>query len=209
MTQHNTSNSSKMVFKHATLNHYATGEMLRKRLVMQEEANKRTEAYNKKESQVIFEDSDWFTHSLSDHNMVYLLHVYENEPIPYVHHKRGGGTELRNKLDYRGRIECDCKSFIYNDDTPRHCKHTLELSKRIYGEKSPQHQRLTLGTELDEPDVWCSHLAEMDTKIYNEEKAKRIEGKLRLRKDSRYARIPIEEQKLAREHYAQMMGRNK
>jgi hypothetical protein len=204
-----------MVFKHATLNHYATGEMLRKRLVMQEEVDKKTSAYirgyyhKKKKSQVIFEDSDWFTHSLSDHNMVYLLHVYENEPIPYVHHKRGGGTELRNKLDYRGRIECDCKSFIYNDDTPRHCKHTLELSKRIYGEKSPQHQRLLLGAELDEPDVWCSHLAEMDTKIYNEEKAKRIEGKLRLRKDSMYARIPIEEQKLAREHYAQMMGRNK
>jgi hypothetical protein len=204
-----------MVFKHATLNHYATGEMLRKRLVMQEEVDKKTSAYirgyyhKKKKSQVIFEDSDWFTHSLSDHNMVYLLHVYENEPIPYVHHKRGGGTELRNKLDYRGRIECDCKSFIYNDDTPRHCKHTLELSKRIYGEKSPQHQRLLLGTELDEPDVWCSHLAEMDTKIYNEERAKRIEGKLRLRKDSMYARIPIEEQKLAREHYAQMMGRNK
>lgn len=209
MTQHNTSNSSKMVFKHATLNHYATGEMLRKRLVMQDEANKRTEAYNKKESQVIFEDSDWFTHSLSDPNMVYLLHVYENEPIPYVHHQRGGAKVLRNKQNIRGRIECDCKSFIYNDDTPRHCKHTLELSKRIYGESSPQHQRLLLGTELDEPDVWCSHLAEMDTKIYNEEKAKRIEGKLRLRKDSRYARIPIEEQKLAREHYAQMMARNK
>ena len=53
------------------------------------------------------------------------------------------------------------------------------------------------------------HLAEMDTKIYNEEKAKIIEGKLRLRKDSRYARIPREEQQRARDHYANMMGRNK
>jgi len=204
MTHHNTSNSSRMVFKHATLQHYTTQEMLRKRCVMQQDLEKQ-----KITEQVIFQDSDWFTHSLSSPNMVYLLHVYENEPIPYVHHLRGGGTELRNKLDCRGRIECDCKSFIYNDDTPRHCRHTLELSKRIYGESSAQHQRLTTGTELDEPDVWCSHLAEMDTKIYNEEKAKIIAGKLRLRKNNRYARIPIEEQKLAREHYAQMMGRNK
>ena len=204
MTQHNTSNSSKMVFKHATLQHYSTQEMLRKRCEMQQELENR----NKKE-QVIFQDSDWFTHSLSDPNMVYLLHVYENEPLPYVHHKRGGGTELRNKQDVRGRIECDCKSFIYNDDTPRMCRHTLELSKRIYGEKSAQHQRLQLGTELDDPDQWCDHLSEMDTKIYNEEKANIIEGKLRLRKDSRYARIPREEQQRARDHYANMMGRNK
>ena len=206
MTHHNTSNSSKMVFKHATLQHYTTQEMLRKRCVMQQDLEKKK---NMQTPQVIFQDSDWFTHSLSDPNMVYLLHVYENEPIPYVHHQRGGAKVLRNKQNIRGRIECDCKSFIYNDDTPRHCKHTLELSKRIYGESSPQHQRLLLGTELDEPDVWCSHLAEMDTKIYNEEKAKRIEGKLRLRKDSRYARIPVEEQQRAREHYSKLMGRNK
>jgi hypothetical protein len=156
-----------------------------------------------------FEDSDWFTHSLSDPNMVYLLHVYENEPLPYVWNKRGGGTMLKTD-SARGRIECDCKSFIYNDDTPRHCKHTLELSKRIYGERSIQHQRLLSGTELDEPDPWCIHLGEMDAKAYEEAKRKTtIEGKLRLRSDSRYARIPREEQQRAREHYANMMGRNK
>jgi len=199
MTQHNTSKSSKMVFKHATLQHFHTDEMLGKR---------RELIANGIESK--FEDSDWFTHSLSDSNMVYLLHVYENEPIPYVYHKRGGGKELMNKQDYRGRIECDCKSFIYNDDTPRHCKHTLELSKRIYGEASPQHQRLLYGTELDEPDPWCIHLGEMDAKAYEEAKRdKMIAGKLRLRKDSRYARIPQEEQQRAREHYAKLMGRNK
>ena len=198
MTQHNTSNSSKMVFKHATLQHYATQEMLNKRIAMMAAGKDTT-----------FEDSDWFTHSLSDPNMVYLLHVYENEPLPYVHHMRGGGVELRNKQDIRGRIECDCKSFIYNDDTPRHCKHTLELSKRIYGESSAQHKRLLSGTELDEPDPWCIHLGEMDTKIYNAQKAKIIAGKLRLRKDSRYARVDPETLQSARENYASMMGRNK
>ena len=199
MTNHNTNNNSKLVFKHATLQHFHTDEMLGKR---------RELIANGIESK--FEDSDWFTHSLSDSNMVYLLHVYENEPLPYVHHNRGGGVKISNDENIRGRIECDCKSFIYNDDTPRHCKHTLELAKRIYGESSPQYQRLLIGTELDEPDTWCIHLGEMDAKAYEEAKRKTtIEGKLRLRSDSRYARIPREEQQRAREHYANMMGRNK
>ena len=198
MTNQNTSTNSRLVFKHATLQHFTTEEMLGRRMAIYRESK-----------ETMFEDSDWFTTSLSDSKMVYLLHVYETEMIPYVHNKRGGDQEVKYQEQYRGRIECDCKSFIYNDDTPRHCKHTLELSKRIFGESSQQHQRLLTGTELAEPDEWCSHLAEMDTKIYNEEKAKRIAGKLKLRETSRYARKPIEEQHRARENYARMMGRNK
>ena len=150
-------------------------------------------------------DTWWLVESESSSKKTYLLQIHMKLLLNDYEH----GKDNKGQIAIYGRIECDCKSFIYNDDTPRMCRHTLELSKRIYGEKSAQHQRLQLGTELDEPDVWCSHLAEMDTKIYNQEKAKIIEGKLKLRKDSRYARIPVEEQQRAREHYARMMGRNK
>jgi len=177
------SESSKMVFNHATLKHFETSEMLSKRRHHQATVNK----------PATFMDSDWFTKSLSNVNEVYLLHIYEELPLPKV----------RKLISPLGRIECDCKAFVYAKMTPRYCKHSIELARRVYGETSLQYIRLLEAEDLTEPDEWCSHLYTMYQKAY-----KPSETKLsRLRAHGRYATIPKEEMTQAREHYAKIMGR--
>jgi len=89
-------------------------------------------------------DTWWLVESLSSNSKMYLLQIHMKLFTVDVGH-----------TDKKGRIECDCPSFIYCKYTPRHCKHSIELARRFFGEKSFQYTVLR-SHYADEPDEWCA-----------------------------------------------------
>ena len=88
-------------------------------------------------------DTWWLVESESSSKKTYLLQIHMKLFTVDVGH-----------TDQKGRIECDCPSFIYCKYTPRHCKHSIELARRFFGEKSFQHTTIS-SHYADEPDKWC------------------------------------------------------
>ena len=89
-------------------------------------------------------DTWWLVESESSSSKTYLLQIHMKLFTVDVGH-----------TDQKGRIECDCPSFIYCKYTPRHCKHSIELARRFFGEKSFQYTTFTKAVS-NEPDKWCS-----------------------------------------------------
>ena len=135
-------------------------------------------------------DTWWFVNSTSSTSTNYLLHIHEDatfylekpntstaELTRYNHPSRLKNPFTGKKIPIRGRIECECKSFIYSKLKPRCCKHTIELARRFFGEKSMQYLSLTSAvkykvTEEHSGDEWCNHLAKVETMDYYEGKMK-------------------------------------
>ena len=90
-------------------------------------------------------DTWWLVESESSSSKTYLLQIHM-KLLAY-----NGGRNAKNAY---GRIECDCPSFIYCKYTPRHCKHSIELARRFFGEKSFQHTTID-SHYAEEPDKWC------------------------------------------------------
>ena len=106
-------------------------------------------------------DSYWFCPS-SNGKEVYLLHVWEREVWKLPHIMSNGSKKT---YDVKGRIECDCKSFIYSKLTPRCCKHSVQLAKEIFGNRTHAYKTVFNAKRLDEPDEWCSHLFTVEEEI--------------------------------------------
>ena len=106
-------------------------------------------------------DSYWFCPS-SNNSEVYLLHVWEQEVFKLPHRKPNGSVETYR---IKGRIECDCKSFIYSKLTPRCCKHSVQLAREIFGVRTKAYKVVYNAKQLDEPDEWCSHLFTVEEEI--------------------------------------------
>ena len=90
----------------------------------------------------------WIVESESSSKKTYLLQIHMKTLVYY------GGRNANNAY---GRIECDCPSFVYCKTTPRHCKHSVELARRFFGDRAMQY--IVLDEEyrgtIDEPDKWC------------------------------------------------------
>ena len=93
-------------------------------------------------------DTWWLVESESSSKKTYLLQIHM-KLLAY-----NGGRNAKNAY---GRIECDCPSFAYCKITPRHCKHSVELARRFFGDRAMQY--IVLDEEyrgtIDEPDKWC------------------------------------------------------
>ena len=95
-------------------------------------------------------DTWWIVESESSSSKTYLLQIHMKLFTVNVAHR------LPNATDQKGRIECDCPSFIYCKHTPRHCKHSIELARRFFGEKSFQYIAINNDDHLMKiPDKWC------------------------------------------------------
>lgn len=99
-------------------------------------------------------DTWWLVESESSSSKTYLLQIHMKLLLNDYEH----GKDNKGQIAIYGRIECDCPSFLYCKHTPRHCKHSVELAKRFFGEKSYQYSYLDNDTTryYDEPDEWCS-----------------------------------------------------
>ena len=118
-------------------------------------------------------DTWWFVNSTSSTTTNYLLHVHENATFYLEQEKPMKSTG--KKIPIRGRIECECKSFIYSKLKPRCCKHSIELARRFFGEKSVQYLSLENAREHEltsqhSGDEWCNHLAKVEQMEYYEGK---------------------------------------
>ena len=98
-------------------------------------------------------DTWWLVESESSSKKTYLLQIHMKLLLNDYEH----GKDNKGQIAIYGRIECDCPSFLYCKHTPRHCKHSVELAKRFFGEKSYQYSYLDNDTTryYDEPDKWC------------------------------------------------------
>ena len=96
-------------------------------------------------------DTWWLVESESSSSKTYLLQIHMKLFTPK--HTNIKTVDVGH-TDQKGRIECDCPSFIYCKYTPRHCKHSIELARRFFGEKSFQYKILILPLQ-EEPDKWC------------------------------------------------------
>ena len=100
-----------------------------------------------KESEI--PDTLWFVESEASSKKTYLLQIHMKKLV------YNGGRNANNAY---GRIECDCASFVYCKTTPRHCKHSVELARRFFGDRAMQYR--VLGGEsyrgtIQTPDEWC------------------------------------------------------
>ena len=116
-------------------------------------------------------DTWWFVNSTSSTSTNYLLHVHEDATFYLEAELKGQSTG--RKLPIRGRIECECKSFIFSKVKPRCCKHSIELARRFFGEKSLQYLSLENAREHEltsqhSGDEWCNHLAKVEQMEYYE-----------------------------------------
>ena len=93
-------------------------------------------------------DTWWLVESESSSKKTYLLQIHM-KLLAY-----NGGRNAKNAY---GRIECDCPSFAYCKITPRHCKHSVELARRFFGNASTQYVRLDKDWKgaIEKPDKWC------------------------------------------------------
>ena len=127
----------------------------------------RTGAYSIPKKRITPPDSYWFCPS-SNSSEVYLLHVWEQEVFklqPRQHYHKKDDKYTVKTYNVKGRIECDCKSFIYSKLTPRCCKHSLQLAREIFGSLTKAHKVVYHAKRLDEPDEWCSHLFTVEEEI--------------------------------------------
>ena len=110
-------------------------------------------------------DTWWFVNSTSSTTTNYLLHVHEDATFYLEQEKPMKSTG--KKIPIRGRIECECKSFIYSKLKPRCCKHSIDLARRFFGEKSIQYISLENAREHEltsqhSGDECCNHLAKVE-----------------------------------------------
>ena len=95
-------------------------------------------------------DTWWLVESESSSKKTYLLQIH----MKLLLNDYEEGKDNHGQIAIYGRIECDCPSFLYCKHTPRHCKHSVELARRFFGEKSFQHTTIS-SHYADEPDKWC------------------------------------------------------
>ena len=132
------------------------------------------EKYRYKREQAVANNwKDEHGNSTSSTTTNYLLHVHENATFYLEQEKPMKSTG--KKIPIRGRIECECKSFIYSKLKPRCCKHSIELARRFFGEKSIQYLSLENAREHEltsqhSGDEWCNHLAKVEQMEYYEGK---------------------------------------
>jgi len=99
------------------------------------------------ENRLKSKDTWWIVTSESSSSKVYMCHIH----IKLL-------TQGANRGLNCGRIDCECPSFIYCKYTPRHCKHTVELARQYFGEKSFQYEVLVKSQQdrIHNEDEWCA-----------------------------------------------------
>ena len=132
-------------------------------------------------------DTWWLVESESSSKKTYLLQIHMKLLLNDYEH----GKDNKGQIAIYGRIECDCPSFLYCKHTPRHCKHSVELARRFFGEKSYQYSYLDNDTTryYDEPDEWCSE----NYKIVEAMKEPMTEKQLKTKQQRQRARQRAEE----------------
>ena len=170
MTRYNTARAGGMNFTPAQQFQKREPEMYRYHREQAIASNWTNERGNKIRK---IKDTWCFVNSTSSTSTNYLLHVHEDATF-YLEQEKPNPSTGR-KIPIRGRIECECKSFIYSKLKPRCCKHTIELARRFFGEKSLQYLSLVNAREHEltsqhSGDEWCNHLAKVEQMEYYEGK---------------------------------------
>jgi len=173
MTRYNSSRAGGMVFASAQQFQMGDPEKYRYKRAQAITNGWRNERGNKIRK---IKDTWWFVNSTSSTTTNYLLHVHEDATFYLEEEKPMKSTG--NRIPIRGRIECECKSFIYSKFKPRCCKHSIELARRFFGEKSLQYLSLVNArehtlTSNHSGDEWCNHLAKIENIEYYEGQIKK------------------------------------